>query len=233
MPTVHTHEKDAVLVTAMDDGKANAFSRSLVDELGAALDLAEKSGVSVFVLTGRTGMLSGGFDLSEMGKGKSEAEALVTAGAELLLRLYEFPKPVVTACSGHAIAFGALLLLASDVRVGAQGKFKIGLNEVANGMTLPIFGVELARERLSKRHFERAALHSELYTPQGAQDAGFLDSVVPAEALEATALAEAARLATLQAASYAGTKRRAHGATAARIRASLRVDVAEITAPLG
>ncbi len=230
MPAVQTREKDAALVVAMDDGKVNAFSPSLLGEVGAALDRAEKSAARVVVLSGREGVLSGCFDLSVMGRGQAETEALVTAGAELLLRLYEFPKPIVTACSGHAIAFGALLLLASDVRVGVAGKFKIGLNEVANGMTLPVFGVELARDRLSKRHFERAALQSELYTPEGAQDAGFLDSVVAAEALEQAALAEASRLASLRSGAYAGTKRRAHEATASRIRESLTADMAALTA---
>ena len=75
---------------------------------------------------------------------------LVTAGAELLLDIYTHPLPIVIGCTGHAMAAGALLLLAADTRIGAEGEFKIGLPEVAIHMTMPIFGLELARDRLAR-----------------------------------------------------------------------------------
>jgi enoyl-CoA hydratase len=88
---------------------------------------------------------------------------------------------------------GAILLLSADLRIGAKGDFKIGLNEVAIGMSLPVFGVEFARERLSKRDLERATGQSEIYEPKGARKAGFLDRVTKPESVVAEALARTPR----------------------------------------
>jgi len=211
----------------IDDGKANALSPALFEALHGALDRAEKEAKAV-VLVGRPGRFSAGFDLSVLGKGGDSAVALITSGAEFALRLYEFPLPVVAACSGHALAMGALVLLAADVRIGAEGAFKIGLNEVAIGMTLPIFGVEFARARLSKRHFSRAVANAEIYAPAGAVDAGFLDRVVAPESLEDEAIAEATKLAALHGRAHHYTKLRVRGDTLARIRASLAADVRKL-----
>ena len=115
----------SVAVIRIDDGKANAISHDLVDELHAALDRAEAEARAV-VLVGREGRFSAGFHLPTMTAGTEEMQGLVTAGAELLLRLYLLPRPLVVACTGHALAAGALLLLAADVRIGAAGEFKIG-----------------------------------------------------------------------------------------------------------
>ena len=146
--------RDGIAVITMDDGKANALSHEVIDALHACLDRAEREARAV-LLTGREKRLSGGFDLTVMISSPEATRNLVTAGAELMLRLYTFPRPVVVACTGHALAAGAILLLVADARIGAAGEFKIGLNEVAIQMTLPIFAMELARDRLSKRHFTR------------------------------------------------------------------------------
>jgi enoyl-CoA hydratase len=146
---------------------------------------------------------------------------MVYGGAELGLRLYEFPIPVVAACTGHAIAMGAVLLLSADTRIGAEGNFKIGLNEVAIGMTLPMFAIELARDRLSKRHLQRCVNLSGIVDPSTAVDAGFLDRTVPADALLDEAIAEAKSYAPLDLGAHLGTKRNLRGATIERIRASL------------
>src|SRR5579862_730602 len=148
--TVHYELCDGIAVITMDDGKANALSPAVIQALHTSLDRAEREAAAV-LLTGRARRLSGGFDLSVMTSSVDAMRALVTAGADLLLRVYLFPRPVVVACNGHALAMGALLLLAADYRVGAAGDFKIGLNEVSIQMPLPLFGMELARARLSKR----------------------------------------------------------------------------------
>ena len=222
---VHTEIRDSVAIVRMDDGKANAFSHAMLDALGAALDRAEKEARAI-VLAGRAERFSGGFDLKVMRQGGDAVPALVTAGARLAIRVYECPLPVVIACTGHALAMGAVLLLAPDLRIGAQGAFKIGLNEVAIGMTLPGFAMELARERLSPRHLVRATALAEIYTPEGAVDAGFLDRAVPPAELEAVAVAEAARCAAeLQQPAHRTTKRRLRAASAARLHDSLERDV--------
>lgn len=217
-----------VAVLAMDDGKANALSHEMIDALGKGLDRAE-SEAGAMVLLGRPGRFSAGFDLGTMKAGPEAVRGLVTAGAELLLRIYEFPRPTVVGAGGHALAAGALLLCAADTRIVAQGDFKIGLNEVTIGMTLPVFGVELARDRLSKRHFAAAAIQAHLYDGAGAVDAGFADRAVPAEEVNAESLRAAAELARLPRDAYAGTKHQARAGVARHIRDTLAADMARIT----
>jgi len=215
---------DGVAIVRLDDGKANAISPDIVSKIHTALDRAEKEARSV-LLAGREGRFSAGFDLSVMRGGPDQVVALVSAGGELALRIYGFPRPVVAACTGHALAMGAILLLSADARIGAEGSFKIGLNEVAIGLALPLFGVELARERLSKRHLTRAVETAELYTPADAVDAGFLDRVTSADALIDEARGEAQRLGELSAKAFAGTKKRLRQATIDRIGKVLKQDV--------
>ena len=221
---------DGVGVLRLDDGKANALSPAVIEALGAALDRAEKEARAVLLL-GRPGRLCAGFDLSVMRAGQEPMRALVSAGAELLLRIAVHPLPIVVGCTGHALAAGAILLLAADTRIGARGEFKLGLNEVAIGMALPIFGFELARERLSTRHFTRAAIQAELFDPEGAVAAGFLDRTCAPEALAETALAEARRLGAVPQPAYARTKQACRGRLVAEIRATLRDDMARLAGP--
>jgi enoyl-CoA hydratase len=142
-----------------------------------------------------------------------------------MLRLYGFPLPVVVGCTGHALAAGAILLLASDCRIGAEGDFKIGLNEVSIRLTLPVFAVELARERLSKRHFTAAVTQARIYDPIGATDAGYLDRTAPATTLFDTAFEETRRLAAIPQPAFRKTKERERAATIGRIRATLSADL--------
>jgi enoyl-CoA hydratase len=219
-----------VAVLRLDDGKANALSQATLAALQAALDRAEKEAGAVCLL-GRPGRLCAGFDLAVMRSGAEPMRRLVAAGAELLLRMAVHPLPIAIGCTGHALAAGALLLLAADTRIGARGEFKIGLNEVAIGMSLPIFAYELARERLSKRHLLRAAAQAELYTPDAAVDAGFLDAVCEPAALAETVLAEARRLAELPQPAFGRTKAALRGALVAELRASLSGDMARFAGP--
>ncbi len=213
--------QEEVAILHFDDGKANAFSLAALAAFDSALDEAGKAAKSV-VIAGRPGRFSAGFDLSVMRSGDAGAVGrMVRSGAELALRLYELPQPVVIACTGHAVAMGAVALLAADTRIGAAGDFKIGLNEVAIGMTLPPFAVELARDRLSRRHLQRATGLSELYGPEAAVDAGFLDRVVAPDALLGEAVGEARRFAALDGRAHLGTKRNLRGDTIERIRATL------------
>ena len=220
---------DSVAVLRWDDGKANAIGFEALDALHAALDRAEKEAQAV-LLAGRPGRFSAGFDLKQLAAGGESTRKLIGGGARLLLRLYLHPQPVVVACTGHAIAAGALAVLVGDTRIGARGDFKIGLNEVAIGMGVPEFLVELARDRLSKRHFSAAVVQAQLYDADGAVDAGFLDAACePGELLD-RARAEAVRLAQLPTAAYASAKRATRQATADRIEAGLDANLARFTA---
>jgi len=221
--------RDNVAVITMDDGKANALSHEVIGALRECLDRAEREAAAVLI-TGRERRLSGGFDLREMTSSLDATRRLVTAGAELMLRLYTFPRPVVVACTGHALAAGAILLLVGDRRIGASGDFKIGLNEVAIQMTVPIFAMELARARLSKRHFTAAATQAHIFDPETAKDAGYLDATAPSEALLDVALDHARQLATLPDPAFRNTKDRERAAIVQLIRDTLEADMAALTA---
>ncbi|GIW41841.1 MAG: enoyl-CoA hydratase [Candidatus Binatia bacterium] len=230
-PGKFTYEvRDGVAVLRMDDGKVNALDREMLSGLRDALRRASGEAGAV-LLAGRPGRFSAGFDLRSLGSGVEEAKELVTLGAEGLLDLWLHPRPVVVACTGHALALGALFLLAADVRVGADGAYRIGLNEVAIGLALPLFGVELARDRLSRRHFVRAALLAEVYDPRTAVDAGFLDRLVPEDGVVEEAFGEAKRLAGLPSQAFAETKRRFRGKTAEVLRRTLAEDLSSFRPP--
>ena len=209
-----------IAILTFDDGKANAVSHDFIDGMTAGLDSAEKEAKAV-VIMGKPGMFSAGFDLKEIQKGQTEAVALVNRGAEMLYRLFGFPQPVIAGCSGHAVAAGAFTLLACDTRIGVAGDFKLGLNETAIGMTLPVFGHQLAQNRLSKRHLTAAVIQSQMYSPDDAVDAGFLDAVVNADELETACVAAAEQLMALPTATYGQMKRDTRQIPLAAIKDSL------------
>ena len=173
---------DGIATITIANGKANALSHEVFEGLNSALDQAEQD-KAVVILTGQPGVLSAGYDLKQMQKGPQEAAELVKVGSTLTRRLAAFPLPVIGACNGHAIAKGAFILLSVDHRIGVEGPFKLGLNEVAIGMTMHHAGIEIARHRLAPAHFYRSVVNAEIYNPEGAVEAGFLDEVVPQDAL--------------------------------------------------
>ncbi len=215
--------KNGVAVLHMDDGKANALGHDMIAAISAALDRAETEANAV-VLMGREKRFCAGFDLSVMSSGAEAVTTLVTSGANLMTRFYTYKLPIVAACTGHALAAGGLLLLASDYRVGTEGEFKIGLNEVSIGMTTPQFLIDFARDRVPTRLLAQAVIHARLFSPDEATEAGFLDEAVSADALEATALAAAERLGALSQPAFANSKRKVNADTVAHINATLNAD---------
>lgn len=207
MITTERVADDKVLLVRMDDGKANAFTADAIAELRAHIDAAAvDETIAAVVVAGRENRFSGGFDLDVMrGDDVQAILDLVADGGELVAHAFFAPIPVVAACTGHAVAAGALFLLGCDVRVGAAGEFKIGLNEVAIGMVLPDWGMTIARERLSKRHLQRCVSNARLLPPQEASDAGFLDEVVDPDAVVDRAIELAAEFSALVPNAYAGT----------------------------
>lgn len=205
--TVSVEQRGRVLVATMDDGKANALSTALSRELRAVIDRAEADeGVGAVVIVGRPGRFCAGFDLGVIGGGDLDAVGeMVSAGGALVAHAYGAGVPVVAACTGHAVAAGALLLLGCDHRVGPDAEVKIGLNEVAIGLTLPDWAMAIAAERLSRRHLQASVVNARLVDGRGAVDAGFLDVAVAPDDVVETAMAEATALAELDPKAYAGT----------------------------
>lgn len=217
-------------VVTMDDGKANALSVEMIDGLLAALTRAEGEAKAI-VLAGRADRFCAGFDLKVMMSGPANATALLTRGSELLLRLYASKVPLVNAVTGHALAGGALVVLTGDLRIGAAGAFKIGLNEVSIGLPVPVLAMELARDRLIKRELDRATLMAQIYSPEEAVAAGYLDAVVDPAELVGRAKAEAARLGALPGSAFRATKQRLRGRTIEYIRATMATDLATLLTP--
>jgi len=218
-----------VVTLTMDDGKANALSPSMLAAVNDGLDRAEKDGAAAVVLAGRPGRFSAGFDLNVLRAGGAEAEGMVRGGFELAARLLDFPRPVVVACTGHAMAMGSFLLCASDHRVGAAGDFKIQANEVAIGITMPYAALALMRYRLTPAAFDRAVNLSAVFTPRQAVPAGWLDDVVEPDAVVPAAESLAASFVVLDAGAHVASKRRARAAVLAEVRRGLEAGDTNLT----
>src|SRR5690554_883100 len=201
-----TYELDKGIATiTLSNGKANVLGHEVFEALNRALDQAEQD-KAIVILTGQPGMFSGGYDLKEMQKGPKEAMALVKVGSTLTRRLSAFPRPVIAACSGHAIAKNAFILLSVDYRIGVEGSFKLGPNEVAIGMTMHHAGIEIARHRMPAPYFYRSVVNAEIFNPEGAIAAGFLDEAVAPEQLMERALAVATQMKQLNMTAHKQTK---------------------------
>ncbi len=196
---------DGIATLTLSNGKVNAISPDVIAAFNAALDRAEQDR-AVVIITGQPGILSGGYDLKVMTSGPENAINLVAAGSTLARRMLSHPFPIIVACGGHAVAKGAFILLSADYRIGVEGPFSIGLNEVQIGMTMHHVGIELARDRLRKSAFHRSVINGEMFNPQTAVDAGFLDTVVAAEQLLPTAIAAAQQLKKINMKAHKNTK---------------------------
>ena len=172
-----------VAVVTVDDGADNTLDVDVVHSLLSAFQSVQSHAGAV-VLAGRPGCYSTGFDDEILRSGDEAAEDLLNMATDTLLRLVEFPRPLVIACTGDALEAAAVSLLCGDVRIGAAGDFKIGMDFVARGVTVPDLAVELARSRLSPRHMAMAVNAAHLYAPDEAVPAGFLDYVTTGDVVE-------------------------------------------------
>ena len=226
---VTTENQGRVAVITMDDGKANALAPTMLAALDAAFEAArEDPKVSAVVLAGREGKFCAGFDLKIMMSGPDAARQMVKDGGEFLMRVYEFPKPLVVACTGHALAGGVLLAAPGDTRIGSAGPFKLGLNEVKAGIPIPILAHAMAADRLDRRAFVEAVLQARIYDPEAAVVAGWLDRVADPANLLSDAIAEAERLAELPASAYAKSKLSIRRDTIKHIRDTIAGDLADL-----
>lgn len=195
---------DGIATITMDDGKVNALSEPMLREVEGWFDAAENE-ADLVVLTGAGRSFSAGFDLRTEGEGWPP---MLIAGAELAERIMSFPLPVIAACNGNALAMAGFLLLAADHRVGVRGEFKIGLNEVRIGLTIPWFGIELARHRLARPYFDRCTITGAVLGPEEAMAAGFLDELADPDDLDAAIVGAASDLHEVKREAHAAMKLR-------------------------
>lgn len=214
---------DGISTITMDDGKVNAMSVKMQQAIHAALDSAEKDG-GVVVLCGNQKLFSAGFDLKLFQSGGDDLRAMLVGGAELSRRLLSFPTPVVAACTGHAMAMGFFLLLSCDYRVGTDAEAKLTANEVAIGLTLPYFAIEVCKQKLAPTYLARVMHLAEPFYGDAAVSANILDSAVKPEAVISTAHARAQQLTQLNLSAYKATKLRAIGQRLAELDRAIEKD---------
>ncbi|WP_369048659.1 crotonase/enoyl-CoA hydratase family protein [Tenacibaculum sp. UWU-22] len=223
---VHYKIDEKHLLITINNGKANAISNKVIDELSTCLDIA-LSNKKIVIITGEGEIFSAGYDLKTMTQSPNSAKELVTKGSNLALKMLSFPLPIIIACNGHAIAKGALLLLACDYRIGVKGDFKIGLNEVAIGMTMHHFGIEITKARLAPVFFERSVSNAEIYNSETAVTAGFLDEIVLKNELLPTAIKLANQFSKLNLQAHANTKLKLRKPYIEAIKKAITLDLKE------
>ncbi len=217
-----------ISIITIDDGKANVFGLPMTQALSAALDEVDTKAGAV-VIEGREGLYSGGFDLNVVrGTDPDAGRKMTMGGVHVALKAFDFPRPIVAAVTGHAVAMGAIFNMGLDWRIGAKGNFKHGLNEIRDGLALPIFALELPRFRLNPRMYQEAAFQSRLFSPEDAVEAGFLDEVAEPDKVREAALRKAEDLATLPNPQYALSKLRDRARTKKYVMETLESDLAAI-----
>jgi len=200
--------EDSVARIRMDDGKVNAMDLTMLTELSGRFE--EVAGnAAVTVLSGREGIFSAGFDLNTFKAGPEARNRMLEAGVQLILKILEHPQPVLTVCTGHAYPMGAFLMMSADLRLGITGDFRIGMNEVAIGLTIPEFALQLARARLNPAGFARVSTAA-MFRPEQAVEMGYLDEVCLSADLPERVADAVQYLKKLDPAGYVGTKARMH-----------------------
>ena len=230
---VHYEKDGEISIIRLDDGKANALSPAMWEELNAALDQAEADGTAVLI-TGREGMFSGGFDLKVFQAGGKPIAEMLLRGARTCERLLAFPAPVVMACSGHAIAMGVFLLQSADLRIGIDdSSYRLHINEAALGMPMPHYPLALCQARLTPAAFNHAITTATPYPPAAAVQAGMLDEIVAGEQLMDTALERTRALAALPREALITTRQRTRQPVLTALAEAIAKDEADLKAFFG
>jgi enoyl-CoA hydratase len=213
--------KESIAVITMDDGKVNVIGPAMQQALNEAIDDADRDEVGALVIAGNHRVFSGGFDLKVLTSGAAQpAIDMLRGGFELSYRLLSYPKPVVMACTGHAIAMGAFLLSSGDHRIAAHA-YNVQANEVAIGMTIPYAALEILKLRLTRSAYQQAAGLAKTFFGETALAAGFIDEMVMPEMVVSRAEEAAQEFAGLHQHAHAATKLRARAESLKAIRAGI------------
>lgn len=200
------NDRDGVAVLRMEHGRANALDVELSAGLVQALDNA--SDAKAVVLTGTGGIFCAGVDLVRLTSGGAEyVKTFLPALDGALRALFTYPRPVVAAMNGHAIAGGCILAAACDHRVMARGDGRVGVAELLVGVPFPPLALELMRARLPFTAFQEAVLTGRVYGTEAALARGFVDELVDAPKLLDRAVEVAAQMGAVPAATFEVTKR--------------------------
>ena len=221
-PAVECSIEDGVASVVINDGKVNVMTFEMLDALSGAIARARDADAMVILRSGSAKAFSAGFDVKALASGDADAaRRMLKAGAQLLVSLLSHPRPVLAVCEGHAFPMGAFLLLASDIRIGVRGDYRIGLNEVAIGIPVPDFVLALVRSRVPANLLTQVATLGRMLPPAEALRAGFLDQLVEPPEIEAAISAELAMLRGVNGAAHASTKKRLRAATIDALQAAI------------
>ena len=214
-------QEDGIGIVKMNNNAAkNSFDVEFAELFIDRVEQANEK-CDAIVIAGVENIFSAGYNVKIIGKDQEATKKLVELGAKIVVQLLDIRKPVIAACTGHAIALGAVILLGCDIRIGASGKFKIGLNETQLGLGLPVFATELAKQRIPHQHVHKVILEAELHSPEKALIYGFLDQVVNPDEVMPESIARAKLLAKYSARTYGFHKRQLNLEYADTVRASL------------
>lgn len=208
---IEKSENAGVVVLKLAHGKANTMDlescQAMIDEFTALRSSAAKA----VVLTGQGSIFSAGVELVRTSDGgPGYVRKFLPALNAMFDAVFHFPKPVVAAINGHAIAGGCVLACCADRRLMAQGNGRIGVTELLVGLPFPALAFEVMRSVTLSRYFPQAIYAGETYFPDGGAERGWIDEVVSAADLLDRAVGVAQTLAALPAATFAMTKRQMH-----------------------
>jgi enoyl-CoA hydratase len=220
--SVSYRRDESVAVITMDDGKVNALGPAMLSEINTALDSAEADDAGAVVIAGNDRVFSGGFDLKVFRSGDVAASIeMLAAGFTLSHRLLSFPKPVVAACTGHAIAMGSFLACSADHRIAAPG-YNFQANEVAIGMVLPYPALEIMKLRLTRSAYQQAVGLARTFFGDTALAGGWVDEIAMPDMVLARGVEAGKDFATtLHAKAHYACKMRARQETLDAIRAGI------------
>lgn len=229
-------QRGAVAVVEMAHGKANAVDMDLCRGTVEQFAALRASPAGAVVLTGSGSIFSAGVDLLRVLEvGAAYVRPFLKALDDLLEALFLFPKPLVAAVNGHAIAGGCMIACAADRRLMARGNGRVGVPELLVGVGFPVVPLEVLRFAVSPEHFAEMVYSGATYPPEEALRRGLVDEIVEPAELLPRAIAEAERMAAIPAAAFELTKmqmREPALETMRRRRAQLDARIAEYwTAP--
>jgi enoyl-CoA hydratase len=231
---IEVAHQDGVAVIRMSHGKANAMSLEFCERLtGALQDLRSSPGAAI-VLTGSGAIFSAGVDLLRLLDGGAPyIRNFLPALAAMLTTVFSYPKPVVAAINGHAIAGGCVLACAADKRLMGREAGRIGVTELLVGVPFPAAALEIMRCATAPRYFEETIFSGATYAPTEAAERGLIHEIVATDELLARAIACTKALAALPPAAFALTKWQTRQAALERVAADAKsVEVEQIwTAP--
>ncbi|MDP9191318.1 MAG: enoyl-CoA hydratase/isomerase family protein [Acidobacteriota bacterium] len=201
-------DNDGLTTLRLAHGKASALDIELVEGLARAIAEVTATDTRAVVLTGTGSIFSAGVDLFRLVEGgRDYADRFVPALSRMLLELFAFPKPLIVAVNGHAIAGGCIFTLAGDYRLMSAGNGRIGIPEMLVGVPFPPSVIEAVRFALPPQHLQMLMYTGRTFQPDEALRLGIIDEVVDAASLSARAEELARHFAALPPRAFTLAKR--------------------------